>query len=216
VKQTVAGIMGGEFFPGGRWTNSGQGDPMSWYQAKGLLEAALTRLGLTVTYQATEEDDRFHPGRTAILSLNQQRLGIFGQLHPQFRQEHDLPEAVYVFSFDLEVLLDALAKQNLSQSRFSPFSTYPAVARDIAFYAPIDLPVAKLIQTMENAGGDLLQHIELFDEYRGENVPDGQRSLAFRLTYQAPDRTLTDNEVDPLLETVRSALTEQFAVTLRS
>jgi len=213
---TVAGIMGGEFFPGGRWTNSGQGDPMSWYQAKGLLEAALTRLGLTVTYQATEEDDRFHPGRTAILSLNQQRLGIFGQLHPQFRQEHDLPEAVYVFSFDLEVLLDALAKQNLSQSRFSPFSTYPAVARDIAFYAPIDLPVAKLIQTMENAGGDLLQHIELFDEYRGENVPDGQRSLAFRLTYQAPDRTLTDHEVDPLLETVRSALTEQFAVTLRS
>ena len=213
---TVAGIMGGEFFPGGRWINSGQAQAMSWYQAKGLLEAAFTRLGLSVSYQATEEDERLHPGRTAILSLDDQRLGIFGQLHPQFRQQHDLPEAVYVFSFDLEVLLDALAKQNLSQSRFSPFSTYPAVARDIAFYAPIDLPVADLIQAMEKAGGNLLENIELFDEYRGENVPEGQRSLAFSLTYQAPDRTLTDEEVEPLLEKVRSALTEQFAVTLRS
>ena len=213
---TVAGIMGGEFFPGGRWTNSGQAQAMSWYQAKGLLEAALTRLGLRVSYQATEEDERLHPGRTAILSLNDQRLGLFGQLHPQFRQEHDLPEAVYVFSFDLEVLLEALAKQNLSQSRFSPFSTYPAVARDMALYAPIDLPVTDLIQVMEKAGGNLLENIELFDEYRGENVPEGQRSLAFSLTYQASDRTLTDEEVEPLLEKVRSALTEQFAVTLRS
>jgi len=157
-----------------------------------------------------------HPGRTAVISFDQQRLGLFGQLHPQFRQDHDLPEAVYVFSFDLEVLLSALAQKNLSQSRFSPFSTYPAVARDIAFYAPIDLPVAQLMQVMTKAGGNLLDNVELFDEYRGENVPEGQRSLAFSLTYQARDRTLTDEEVEPLLEKVRKALTQEFTVTLRS
>jgi phenylalanyl-tRNA synthetase beta chain len=213
---TLAGIMGGEMFPQGNWINSGQPQPMTWFQAKGLLEAALTRLDLTVTYQATQEDERLHPGRTAILSLESERLGIFGQLHPQFGQENDLPEAVYVFSFDLEILLKALAEKDVSQSRFSPFSTYPAIARDIAFYAPIDLPVADLIQVMEKAGGKLLQNVELFDEYRGENVPEGQRSLAFSLTYQAPDRTLTDEEVEPLLEKVRSALTKEFTVTLRS
>ncbi|MFP4338255.1 MAG: phenylalanine--tRNA ligase subunit beta [Halothece sp.] len=213
---TLAGIMGGEMFPQGRWVNSGQGQPMSWYQAKGLLDAAFTRLGLSVTYEATDEDSRLHPGRTAILSLEKQRLGIFGELHPQFRQENDLPEAVYVFSFDLELLLNALAEKNVSQSRFWPFSTYPAVARDMALYAPIDLPVAELIQVMEKAGGNLLQKVELFDEYRGENVPEGQRSLAFSLTYQSRDRTLTDEEVEPSLEKVRKALNQEFTVTLRS
>jgi len=213
---TLAGIMGGDLFPQGRWTTSGQGQAMTWYQAKGLLDAVFTRLGVSVSYAATSEDERLHPGRTAVISLDSQRLGLFGQLHPQFRQDHDLPEAVYVFSFDLEILLTALAEKNLSQSRFSPFSTYPAVARDMAFYAPIDLPVADLMQVMEKAGGKLLENVELFDEYRGENVPDGQRSLAFSLTYQARDRTLTDEEVEPLLEKVRKALTEEFAVTLRS
>ena len=213
---TLAGIMGGDLFPQGRWTTSGQGQAMTWYQAKGLLEAAFNRLGVSVTYEATQEDERLHPGRTAVISHEKQRLGLFGQLHPQFRQAHDLPEAVYVFSFDLEVLLLALAQNNLSQARFTPFSTYPAVARDIAFYAPIDLPVADLMQVMTQAGGKLLENVELFDEYRGENVPDGQRSLAFSLTYQARDRTLTDEEVEPLLEKVRKALTQEFAVTLRS
>ena len=213
---TLAGIMGGELFPQGRWTTAGQGQPMTWYQAKGLLEAAFQRLGIGVSYQSTQEDERLHPGRTALISLDGTRLGLFGQLHPQFRQDHDLPEAVYVFSFDLEVLLSALAQKNLSQSRFSPFSTYPPVARDIAFYAPVDLPVADLMQVMEKAGGNLLQGVELFDEYRGENVPEGQRSLAFSLTYQARDRTLTDEEVEPLLDKVRKALTQKFEVTLRS
>ena len=213
---TLAGIMGGEMFPQGRWTNSGQTQPMSWFEAKGLLEATFTRLGLAVSYEATHEDERLHPGRTAILTLEGERLGIFGQLHPQFSQENDLPPAVYVFSFDLEILLNALAAKNVSQSRFSPFSTYPAVARDMALYAPVDLPVADLMQVMEKAGGKLLEKVELFDEYRGENVPDGQRSLAFSLTYQARDRTLTDEEVEPLLEKVRKALTKEFDVTLRS
>ncbi len=213
---TLAGIMGGDLFPQGRWTTSGQGQAMTWYQAKGLLDTAFNRLGVSVSYEATQEEERLHPGRTAVISHENQRLGLFGQLHPQFRQSHDLPEAVYVFSFDLEVLLLALAQKNLSQARFAPFSTYPAVARDMAFYAPVDLPVADLMQVMEKAGGKLLENVELFDEYRGENVPEGQRSLAFSLTYQARDRTLTDEEVEPLLEKVRKALTQQFAVTLRS
>jgi len=212
----VAGIMGGEMFPQGRWTTSGQGQPMTWYQAKGLLEAAFTRLGVTATYQGVQSEERFHPGRTAHLFLDGQPLGIFGQLHPQYRQENDLPDAVYVFSFDLEILLNALANKNLSQSRFTPFSTYPAVSRDMALYAPVDLPVADLIGVMEKAGGKLLENVEVFDEYRGENVPEGQRSLAFSLTYQASDRTLTDEEVEPLLEKVRAALSETFTVTLRS
>lgn len=212
----VAGIMGGEMFPQGRWTTSGQGQPMTWYQAKGLLEAAFTRLGVIATYQGVQSEERFHPGRTAHLFLDGQPLGLFGQLHPQYRQENDLPDAVYVFSFDLEILLNALAIKNLSRSRFTPFSTYPAVSRDMALYAPVDLPVADLIGVMEKAGGKLLENVEVFDEYRGENVPEGQRSLAFSLTYQASDRTLTDEEVEPLLEKVRSALSETFTVTLRS
>jgi phenylalanyl-tRNA synthetase beta chain len=148
--------------------------------------------------------------------LKGERLGTFGQLHPQLRQQRGLPDAVYAFALDFPVLFKALTQVEQITPRFQPYSSYPAVERDLAFFAPLEVSVAQLETIISQAGGDLLDGVELFDQYQGENVPPGQRSLAFSLAYRASDRTLTDGEVEPIHRQIREALVEKFSVTLRS
>jgi phenylalanyl-tRNA synthetase beta chain len=213
---SIAGILGGDLMSEGRWSRSGKPAPMTWYEAKGILESVFARLGLAVEYQPDRKDDRLHPGRTASLWLGGKRLGTFGQLHPQLRQKRGLLDAVYGFEMSCSVLLEALAREDLQTPRFRPYSTYPALERDLAFFAPVKVSVVELEMAMKKAAGGLLDKVELFDEYRGENVPDGQRSLAFSLAYRASDRTLTDAEVEPVHNKIREVLVERFNVSLRS
>ncbi len=211
----LAGIIGGD--PGvGRWTTGGKPQPLDWYAAKGLLDRACHSLKIPVEYQADRSDPKLHPGRTASLWLEGQKLGSFGQLHPQLRQEQDLPAEVYVFQLNLDPILNYLAATERLVPISKPYSSYPASDRDIAFFAPVDLSLADIKKAMIKAGGELLAEVEVFDEYRGKNVPDGQRSLAIRSIYRALDRTLTDNDIEPLQQKIRDVLVEKFRVTLRS
>ena len=211
----LAGIIGGD--PGiGRWTTGGKPQPLSWYEAKGILESVCHSLKIPVEYQADRSDPKLHPGRTASLWLQGQKLGYFGQLHPQLRQEKDLPAAVYVFQLNLDPILNYLAAEERLVPVFKNYSTFPASDRDIAFFASVDLSLADIQKSITKAGGELLEAVEVFDEYRGANVPDGQRSLAIRSIYRALDRTLTDADVEPLQQKIRDVLVEKFRVTLRS
>ncbi|MBE9052798.1 phenylalanine--tRNA ligase subunit beta [Nostocales cyanobacterium LEGE 11386] len=211
----IAGIMGGDCTIG-KWSKGSREQPMTWFEAKGILESVFHQLGLQVEYQPDRRDERLHPGRSASLWVGGNRLGIFGQLHPQLRQDKGLPDSVYVFQLDVNVLLDALDQDEILVRTFHAYSTYPASDRDIAFFAPVNVSVADIEKAINKAGKGLLESVELFDEYRGENVPQGQRSLAFRLIYRASDRTLTDAEVEPVHNKVREALVEKFGVNLRS
>ncbi|MDB9350404.1 phenylalanine--tRNA ligase subunit beta [Nodularia spumigena CS-588/02] len=211
----IAGIMGGDRSIG-KWSKGSSENPMTWFDAKGILESVFQQLNLKVEYQPDCRDERLHPGRTASLWLGGNRLGIFGQLHPQLRQDKGLPDSVYVFQLDLNVLLDALDQDEILVPKFHAYSTYPASDRDIAFFAPVKISVADIEKSINKAAKGLLESVELFDEYRGENVPAGQRSLAFRLIYRSSDRTLTEAEVEPVHNKVREALVEKFGVNLRS
>lgn len=214
--RAVGGILGGDPRQG-QWVTSGRGEPMTWYEAKGLLEAVFQRLGLSVDYRPMQDDDRFHPGRTAGLWVRgKTRLGIFGQVHPRVRQERELPEAVYVFQLDWSVLWLCLGAQTGKVAKFSAYSSYPASDRDIAFFVSAATPVADIQRIITKTGGKLLESVALFDDYRGSNVPEGQRSLAFRLVYRAGDRTLTDADIEPVHKKVREALEKQFKANLRS
>ncbi|TAG91791.1 MAG: phenylalanine--tRNA ligase subunit beta [Oscillatoriales cyanobacterium] len=211
----VAGIIGGDPTVW-KWQQSGRDRPLTWFEAKGILESVFQQLGLAVEYASDSSNSRLHPGRTAALSLNGKHLGIFGQLHPQLQQEKDLPEQVYVFQLDLAVLLAELGLTQNSTRKFAAYSSFPASDRDIAFFAPIEVAVAQMQSAMKQAGGSLLDSVELFDEYRGDNVPAGQRSLAFRLVYRSGDRTLSETDVEPAQQKVRDVLVEKFGVSLRS
>ena len=212
----IAGIFGGEYFSQGRWTKAGKPIPMNWYEAKGLIETALSCLGGQIDYRAEDSDPRLHPGRTASLRFMGTDIGIFGQLHPQLQQDNHLSEASYAFELNLSQCLSLLERKKSQVTRFQPFSSYPSVARDLAFFAPLEISVSELIKVMKRAGGTLLEAVELFDDYRGQNVPEHNRSLAFSLAYRAGDRTLTDAEVDPVHDKIRQALAKQFKVNLRS
>jgi len=233
---SIAGIMSAASV--GNWVRGGKPATLSWYEAKGLLEAVFERVGLStpggilpgsgiaqtqVEYQPHQQDKRFHPGRTASLWLQGERLGTFGQLHPQLCQELDIPDEVYAFELDLEVILATLEQDENLQPIYQGYSTYPGSDRDLAFFADRQISVADIEKVMAKAaakgqpkGSSLLESIEVFDQYQGENVPEGQRSLAFRLVYRAGDRTLADADVEPIHQQVRDALVEKFSVTLRS
>jgi phenylalanyl-tRNA synthetase beta chain len=225
----VAGIIGGDPTVW-KWQQGGRDRPLTWFEAKGILESVFQELGLAVEYRQDDgkqdvypmnggqdaRPTRLHPGRTAALSLNGKHLGIFGQLHPQLQQEKDLPEQVYVFQLDLALLVANLERSNNSTRKFAAYSSFPASDRDIAFFAPVEVAVFEMQSAMKKAAGSLLDSVELFDEYRGENVPTGQRSLAFRLVYRADDRTLSETDVEPAQQKVRDVLVEKFGVSLRS
>jgi phenylalanyl-tRNA synthetase beta chain len=207
----IAGIFGGDPTVG-TWQHNSK--PMNFYEAKGLLDSVFHNLNVVVEYQPDQKDSRLHPGRTASLWISGERLGTFGQLHPQLRAEKELPDEIYVFELDFYTLLDAMMKKSIIT--FQPFSTYPTSDRDIAFFAPLKFTVADIQRSITHVGGELLDSVSLFDQYIGKGVPDGSRSLAFRLVYRASDRTLTDADINPVHQKVRDLLEEKFQAVLRS
>ena len=207
----IAGIFGGDPTVGA-WQHDSK--PLNFYEAKGLLDSVFHNLSVTVEYQPDQKDERLHPGRTASLWISGERLGTFGQLHPQLRAEKELPEEIYAFELDFYTLLDAMMKKSIPT--FQSFSTYPSSDRDIAFFAPLKFTVADIQRSITHVGGELLDSVTLFDQYIGKGVPEGSRSLAFRLVYRASDRTLTDVDINPVHQKVRDLLEEKFQATLRS
>jgi phenylalanyl-tRNA synthetase beta chain len=212
--ESLAGVMGGDGSRG-RWQRGGKVQPMTWYEAKGLLEAALDRVSLKVEFQPDRRDPRLHPGRSASMWVSGERLGTFGQIHPELGQTKGIPDETYFFEMDVDILLKYLTEGAAMVPVFQAYSTFPASDRDIAFYVPTTTSVAELERAMKKAAGPLLTKIELFDEYKGDRVPEGQRSLAFRLVYRT-DRTLKDEDVEPVMQKVRDALVDKFRVDLRS
>lgn len=189
----IAGIFGGDPTVG-TWQHESK--PMNFYEAKGLMDSVFHNLCISVEYQPDQKDDRLHPGRTASLWISGERLGTFGQMHPQLRAEKELPDEIYAFELDFYTLLDAMMKKSIPT--FHPFSTYPSSDRDIAFFAPLKFTVADIHRSITHVGGELLDSVTLFDQYIGKGVPEGLRSLAFRLVYRASDRTLTDVDINPV------------------
>ncbi|MEM6447848.1 MAG: phenylalanine--tRNA ligase subunit beta [Cyanobacteria bacterium P01_D01_bin.123] len=207
----IGGILGGNSTRND-WQK--QSHALDWYEAKGILEGIFQLLGLTVAYRTDDSHESLHPGRTASLWVNDDALGLFGQLHPRVCRDLDLPNEVYVFELKLDVMMAAIEKLGLAT--YQAFSTFPVSDRDIAFFCPITVSVGELNAAIARAAGNLLEDVQLFDDYRGEGVPEGQRSLAFRLIYRASDRTLTEAEVESAHQNVREQLQKQFAVELRS
>lgn len=185
---------------------------MDFYFLKGALEALLEVLGISGVYFVPEAGHpTFHPGRTARMLREGRELGLVGELHPAVREEFALPARVVAAEVDLELLLDLASPQRT----YRELPRYPAVERDLAVLVPEDVPAAEIEEAIRETGGDLLRGVRLFDVYRGSPVPEGQRSLAFHLVFQAPDRTLQDEEVARLVAGITAGLRDRFGAALR-
>lgn len=166
---------------------------MDFFDLKGVLEALADGLRLprgAVEFRP-ETHAAFHPGRCAALYLNSRRIGFAGEVHPLVRRAYDLESVVVAAELDLDKLLADLPDID----RIEPINNQPAVYQDIALVVSDATPASAVENAIREAGGALLRHVELFDVYRGDPIPPGKKSLAYSLTYQADDRTLTDAEV---------------------
>ena len=201
---------------------AGARDPAAWdrqdppthdlFDLKGVLEALVADLQLPALTFAAAEHAGFHPGRSASLALAGEPLGVMGELDPEVRAAYEFPyPAVLAAELDLDRLLDAIP------SRFAAaaVSAFPPVVEDLAFEVDEGVAAAAVAEAIRDAGGELLRRVELFDIFRGEQLGAGRKSLAYRLTYQADDRTLTDGEAAKVRRAVVAAVETGIGGRLR-
>ena len=176
----------------------------------------MAEIGLSLLDRRLSDDPQLHPGRAATLVLEGRPLGRFGALHPAEAERLDLPGEIHVLDLAVEPLLKAATRPPRLMPTFAPYPVVPASERDLAFVVSADLEASAVLSQLAKAGGALLEGVELLDRYTGSPVPSGSCSLAVRLRFRDPAATLTDDQVDPVLERLRQVLVERFNADLRS
>jgi phenylalanyl-tRNA synthetase beta chain len=179
----------------------GGGEPADFFALKGVLEGLAGQLGVELAFDPAEEPF-LHPGRSAHVAAGGVSAGWLGELHPLVCRAWDL-EAAVAFEVDLAALL---AASPAGDEAYEDVTTFPAVNQDLAVVVPSDVPAARLREAVVTAGGDLLRSTEVFDLYEGAQLGEGRKSLALRLEFRAPDRTLTEDEVVAKRAAIEAAL----------
>ncbi len=192
------------------WTSRwGGGDnPVDFFWLKGIIEGLIAGLQISGVEYLPVTHPTLHPGRTAEVVKDGVRLALFGEVHPRAATNFDLPGRAYIAEIDVEALMD-FAGEDTTRPNLSRFQ---AVDRDIAFLVAIDKPASEITAVISEAGGEIRESVALFDLYQGKNIPEGQRSLAYRITFRADARTLEDKEVDAAMTNIRAALTAAGAI----
>jgi phenylalanyl-tRNA synthetase beta chain len=146
-----------------------------------------------------------HPGRAASIVAweSERKLGWLGEVHPLVAREWDVPGPVAGFELDVEAVLEVTAGR---EDVYRDVTSFPAVLQDIAVVVPEGASAAEVEEAVRAGGGDLLAGVDVFDLYRGEQAGEGNKSLALRLEFRAPDRTLTDEEVARRREAIEREL----------
>jgi phenylalanyl-tRNA synthetase beta chain len=205
VEHLVGAVTGRRIDRWGRATSAG----VDFFDAKGYLERLFDRLGVSVSCADLEEFGMI-PGRTAELRVEGTPIGCLGQVHPSTAGAFGIDQDVYLF----EVTLDALLPYVSSVRHYRPVSRFPALVEDLAVVVAQSVPAARVRDLILEH--PLVSSVELFDEYFGEPVPSGKKSLAFSVSYQSPDRTLTEKEVGKARERIVGALRKDLGAELRA
>ncbi len=177
---------------------------------KSVLDGCVAALNGPASAYQRAAAELFHPGRCAAVVLDGRQLGYLGELHPTVTSGAGLEGRLVAFEIDLLPVLAAS-----SVPRAQPLPRFPAVDRDLAVVVDESVTAGALLQGIKESGGDLLVHARAFDEYRGAQVPEGQKSIAFTLTFRSPERTLTDAEVDRVMAEIRLGLEKRHGARFR-
>ena len=190
----------------------GQNDKVDFFYLKGALENVFENLHVNVKYEKLVVDENckdVHPGRSAWIVYNEQRIGYIAEIHPTLQKEYDVDE-VYVFEF----LVDALYEKDDAVIKFEQISKVPAVERDLALVMEESIPVGDVIQTIYKSDKKLIKSVEVFDVYQGEHIEQGYKSVAVRITLE-PEDTLTEDEINAKIKRVLGTLAYMYKIELR-
>ncbi|HET8562512.1 MAG TPA: phenylalanine--tRNA ligase subunit beta [Candidatus Binatia bacterium] len=185
---------------------------LTFLDCKGLVEGILDVMQVSrrVGWSNNDVTAALHPGRAAVIISEEKKLGYLGEIHPNVREELDLP-LFLLFELDFEELVEYAPREKTA--RFLP--RFPAVERDLAVVVDEGFPSQQIIEWVRKLNNSLIENVEVFDEYRGAPIPDGKKSLAYKISYRSEDRTLTDSEVKALHEQIVGEIGEIFGAQLR-
>ncbi len=185
---------------------------VDFYDLKGVTEELLYTLGIqNYDVVSCTDNPSFHPGRTAALMMNGQEFGIIGEIHPTVLENYEMDTKAYVGILDFDTLLN-----NYNEvSRYTPLPKYPAITRDIAMLVKDEILVKQIEDIIKKCSGKLLEDIKLFDVYKGKQIPNGMKSVAYSITYRASDRTLTDEDINKVFNKMLKQLKTDLDAQLR-
>ena len=184
----------------------------AFFEIKGMLELLRKELGCTeeLEYRA-EGPEYYHPGRKAGIYLKGEKIGEMGELHPDVLEKQDMDKRACVAEIDLDALIAASGEEK----QYQPLPKYPALERDMAMTVDKKTQSGPIMETMKKIGGALLERVELFDVYEGDQIEAGKKSMAFSLTFRAQDRTLKDEEANALFDAMVEKIETQYGALLR-
>jgi phenylalanyl-tRNA synthetase beta chain len=200
----LAGLAFGGALPEG-WGSGAR--KVDFYDVKGDLEALLAPAALRFEKLA---HPALHPGRAARVLLDGREIGCLGEVHPEWVQKYDLPQAPVVFELDFESV------KAVSVPAYAEVSKFPPVIRDLAIVVDQNVALQTLLDGLKGQISDLIQDVQLFDVYVGKGVPENKKSLAFRIVMQDTQRTLQDSEVDAAMQQLVSCFEQAFGAQLRA
>lgn len=186
-------------------------DMVDFYDAKGIIEELLANLRVTRYTVEAGTHYAMHPGKTALFKKGRDVIATVGEVHPAVLSAYGITKPVYIFELDATTVMKYIAKD----LKYKALPKYPATSRDLAMLVDVDVNAADIEKAMTKAAGQNLTQITLFDVYTGKQVEEGKKSLAFSLTFQSNDKTLTDAEIDPAIEKIVAKLQKDFNANLR-
>ncbi|HSN83510.1 MAG TPA: phenylalanine--tRNA ligase subunit beta [Polyangiales bacterium] len=188
--------------------------PFDVYDGKGVIEAIIDRVfGRTPELVSGDVPRFMHPKRSGVMTLAAQRVGFVGEIHPEVADDLELIGRVIYAELDVSALHALSEELGPPQARDLP--KFPAVTRDIAMLVRDAFAAGEIADALHQASNGLAESVRLFDLYRGDQIPEGHRSLAFRVTYRDPSSTLTDKQVDEVHGALAEVARDRFDATIR-
>jgi phenylalanyl-tRNA synthetase beta chain len=187
----------------------GEQELLDFYDAKGVVEGLVSQLGVDASFEECRDESLLPSKQTAIVIANN-RLGVVGELHPKVLEAFDLSETVYLFEIDLTDLLPF----TVGHKMFQPIPRFPAIVRDIALVVNAKVAHQKIQGIITSF--PLVAQASIFDVYAGGQVPPGKKSLAYRIAFQSPTHTLTDEEVNEVQQQILDKLSQELRAMLRT
>jgi phenylalanyl-tRNA synthetase beta chain len=185
----------------------GSSEAVDFFDAKGIAEGLLRQTGIAVKFE-NSADENLHPANQTAIIAEGKQIGVVGELRPSVKEHFELTQKVYLFEVNIPLLIPLIKAKAYHQ-----IPKFPATVRDIALVVDVGVTHQQILDTMK--GFSLVTDVALFDVYAGEQVPAGKKSMAYRLTFRSPDKTLTDQQVNGVQQAILKKLTTGLGATLR-
>lgn len=188
------------------------GNDIDFFYVKGIIEEFLNNMSIyDYDICASSNEIGYHPERCAIISINGDKIGIIGEIHPLVAENYEISCKVYSFAFDVNKMYNYSKKSK----KYIPLPKFPSVTRDLCLICDNNMPVIEIQKEIKNSCGNLYEDCKLFDVYTGEQIEKGKKSVAFAFTLRAADTTLTDEQITSVTKKILKNL-DKIGVTLRS